>query len=61
MTKKRKMVDNFALRYVRIYPGVNSRVELVTLAPSLRCERRFALLARGSELKQPRLKKFRQP
>ena len=25
--------DDFALRYVRIYPGVNSRVELVTLAP----------------------------
>ncbi len=26
------MVYNFALRYVRIYPGVNSRAELVTLA-----------------------------
>ena len=24
--------DDFALRYVRIYPGVNSRAELVTLA-----------------------------
>ena len=24
--------DDFALRYVRIYPGVNSRTELVTLA-----------------------------
>ncbi len=29
MTKKSKMVDNFALRYVRILPGVNSRAELV--------------------------------
>ncbi len=36
MTKKSKMVDNLALRYVRIYPGVNSRAELVTLAPGLR-------------------------
>ena len=27
--------DDFALRYVRIYPGVNSRAELVTLAPGL--------------------------
>ncbi len=35
------------LRYVRIYPGVNSRAELVTLAPGLRPERRFAPLARG--------------
>ena len=26
--------DDFALRYVRIYPGVNSRAELVTLAPA---------------------------
>ena len=24
--------DDFALRYVRIYPGINSRAELVTLA-----------------------------
>ena len=40
--------DDFALRYVRIYPGVNSRAELVTLAPGLRPERRFAPLARGS-------------
>ena len=39
--------DDFALRYVRIYPGVNSRAELVTLAPGLRPERRFAPLARG--------------
>ena len=39
--------DDFALRYVRIYPGVNSRAELVTLAPGLRLERRFAPLARG--------------
>ena len=35
MTLKSKMVDNFVLRYVRIYPGVNSRAELVTLAPGL--------------------------
>ncbi len=44
MTKKSKMVVNFALRYVRIYPGVNSRAELVTLVPDLRPER-FASLA----------------
>ena len=36
-----------ALRCVRIFPGVNSRAELVTLAPGLRPERRFAPLARG--------------
>ncbi len=30
---------NFALRCVRIFPGVNSRAELVTLAPGLRPER----------------------
>ncbi len=30
------MEDDIALRYVRIYPGVNSRAELVTLAPGLR-------------------------
>ena len=35
------MEDDFAFRYVRIYPGVNSRAELVTLAPGLRRERRF--------------------
>ncbi len=35
------MEDDFALRYVRIYPGVNSRAELVTLAPGLRPERRW--------------------
>ena len=28
--------DDFALRYVRIYSGVNSRAELVTLAQGLR-------------------------
>ena len=38
---------DFAFRYVRFYPGVNSRAELVTLAPGLRLERRFAPLARG--------------
>jgi hypothetical protein len=32
---------DFALRYVRIYPDVNSRAGLVTLV------RRFALLVRG--------------
>ncbi len=41
------MEDDFALRFARIYPGVNSRAELVTLAPGLRPERRFAPLARG--------------
>ena len=38
---------DFSLRCVRFYPGVNSRAELVTLAPGLRLERRFAPLARG--------------
>ncbi len=33
------MEDDFALRSVRIYPDVNSRAELVTLAPDLRPER----------------------
>ncbi len=42
---------NFALRCVRIFPGVNSRAELVTLAPGLRPERRFAPLARGQTVK----------
>ncbi len=28
--------NDFALRYVRTYPGVNSRAELVTLAQGLR-------------------------
>ena len=41
------MKDDFALRYARIYSCVNSRAELVTLAPGLRPERRFAPLARG--------------
>ena len=31
---------SFKLRYVRFYQGVNSRTELVTLAPGLRPERR---------------------
>ena len=35
------MEDNFALRYVHIYPGVNSRVELETPAPGLRPEQRI--------------------
>ncbi len=38
---------DFTLRCVRIFPGVNNRAELVTLAPGLRPERRFAPLARG--------------
>ncbi len=44
-----EMEDDFALRYVRIYPGVNSRAELVNLAPGLRLERRFAPLAGGNK------------
>ena len=39
--------DDFALRYVLIYPGVTCRVELATLAAGLRTERRLAALARG--------------
>ncbi len=35
-----------ALHHVRTYPDVNSRARLVTLAPGLRPERRFAPLAR---------------
>ena len=42
------MGDDFALRYARIYPGVNRRAELVTLTPGLRPERR----AVGSEINQ---------
>ncbi len=41
------MEDDFAIRYVRIYPVINSRAELVTLAPGLRPERHFEPLARG--------------
>ncbi len=37
------MEDDFALRYVGIYPGVNSRVESVTLAP---CKRRVDNISR---------------
>ncbi len=44
--RPRSLMD-FSLRCVRFYPGVNSRAELVTLAPGLRPERRFAQLARG--------------
>ena len=40
--------DDFALHYVRIYPGVNSRAELVTLAPGK------ALRAVGSGIKSRR-------
>ncbi len=46
VTRLRSLMD-FSLRCVRFYPGVNSRAELVTLAPGLRPERRFAPLARG--------------
>ncbi len=49
---------NFALRCVRIFPGVNSHAELVTLAPSLRPERRFMSLARGL-IDFNRLKEFK--
>ena len=45
------MKDDFALRYVRIYPNVNSRAELVTLALGLRPERRFTPLARGQGIR----------
>ncbi len=33
-----RLLMNFALRCVRFYPGVNSRAELLTLAPGLRPE-----------------------
>ncbi len=46
VTRLRSLMD-FTLRCVRFYPGVNSRAELVTLAPGLRPEWRFAPLARG--------------
>ncbi len=46
VTPLRSLMD-FTLRCVRFYPGVNSRAELVTLALSLRPERRFAPLAWG--------------
>ncbi len=36
-----RLLMDFALPCVRFYPGVNSRAELVTLAPG------FASLARG--------------
>ncbi len=42
-----RLLMDFTLRCVRIFPGVNSRAELVILAPGLRPERRFAPLARG--------------
>ncbi len=46
VTRLRSLMD-FSLRCARFYAGVNSRAELVTLAPGLRPERRFAPLARG--------------
>ena len=39
VTRPRSLMD-FSLRCVRFYPGVNSRAELVTLAPGLRLEAR---------------------
>ena len=39
VTRLRSLMD-FTLRCVRFYPGVNSRAELVTLAPGLRPELR---------------------
>ena len=50
VTRPRSLMD-FSLftsfHCVRFCPGVNSRAELVTLAPGLRPERRFAPLAWG--------------
>ena len=46
------MEDDFALSYVCIYPGVNSRAELVTHAQGLRPERRLALLAQVQDVVQ---------
>ena len=40
--------DDFALHYVLIYLGVNSRAELVTVASCLRPERRFAVARENS-------------
>ncbi len=52
------MEDDFALRYARIYPGVNSRAELVTLAPGLRPKLVQSLIpaSETSHLYQLRLK-----
>ncbi len=47
LTMRLRSLMNFTLRCVRFHPGVNSRAELVTLAPGLRPERRLAPLARG--------------
>ena len=41
-----RLLMNFTLRCVRFYPGVNSRAELIALAPGLRPEQPFAPLAR---------------
>ena len=51
VTRLRSLMD-FTLRCACFYPGVNSRAELVTLAPGLRPERRFAPLARGQSTNQ---------
>ncbi len=37
------LMMSFTLRYVRFYQGIDSRTELVTLAPGLRPERRFRI------------------
>ncbi len=39
--------NHFWIRYAVFFPGLNSRAELVTLAPCLCQERRFAPLAWG--------------
>ncbi len=41
------IIDELCTSLCSHFPGVNSRAELVTLAPGLRPERRFAPLARG--------------
>ena len=47
MTTHPTMTTTFESAMLSFSPGVNSRAELVTLAPGLRPERRFAPLARG--------------
>ncbi len=47
MTTHPTMTTTFESAMLSFSLGVNSRAELVTLAPGLRPERRFAPLARG--------------
>ncbi len=47
MTTHPTMTPTFEPLMLSFSLGVNSRAELVTLAPGLRLERRFAPLARG--------------